>query len=111
MPHAGTLVVGEVIPMNTAHRMLAAMVVLGACEGTPPEVGERAEAVNEACTFGADRWGPEDQAGQSNTQTPEKALEARKLIHTGRSWSLGHQMREGMPTFPFPGLVGYQFEL
>lgn len=60
------------------------------------------------CTYGVARWGSDDEAGQSNTQTPQKARRAAKLIKTGRRWSLAHEYNAQMPTLPFPGLLGFQ---
>ena len=45
-------------------------------------------------------WGPGDEAGQSNTQTPAKVLEARKLIKLGKVYDLGHDYTPSMPMFP-----------
>lgn len=49
---------------------------------------------------GPSRFGPEDQAGASNTQGPEKVKEAQKLIKRGIVLQLGHAYEEGMPQFP-----------
>lgn len=51
-------------------------------------------------TPGPSRFGPEDQAGASNTQGPEKVKEAQKLIKRGIVLQLGHVYEEGMPQFP-----------
>lgn len=61
-----------------------------------------------SCSYGAARWGMDDEAGQSNTQTPKKAREAADLIKTGRRWVLSHEFNAQMPTLPFPGLLGFQ---
>lgn len=45
------------------------------------------------------RWGPEDQAGASNHVTPQKVLEARELIRSGRIYELGRIYEAGMPMF------------
>jgi kynurenine formamidase len=42
-------------------------------------------------------WGPEDQRGAANRQTPEKVLEAAKLIQTGKVYQLGHVYEQAMP--------------
>jgi kynurenine formamidase len=44
-------------------------------------------------------WGGEDQAGASNWITPEKVLEAVKLVETGRIYELGQTYERGMPLF------------
>jgi len=42
-------------------------------------------------------WGPDDQRGAANRLTPEKVLEANKLIRTGKVYSLGRVYEHGMP--------------
>lgn len=49
---------------------------------------------------GPSPWGPADDAGASNTQTPAKVYEALLRISTGRSFRLAHELERGMPTFP-----------
>jgi kynurenine formamidase len=49
---------------------------------------------------GPSRFGPDDQAGASNTQGPAKVKEAQKLIKRGVVLQLGHVYEEGMPQFP-----------
>src|SRR6266850_2229522 len=44
------------------------------------------------------RWGPGDEAGASNLMTPEKVLEAVKLITTGKVYRLGRPYEPGMPS-------------
>lgn len=49
---------------------------------------------------GPSTWGPDDNAGASNTQTPGKVYEAILRIATGRSFRLAHPLETGMPVFP-----------
>src|SRR2546426_7631163 len=42
-------------------------------------------------------WGPDDQRGAANRMTPQKVLEANKLIRTGKVYSLGRVYEYGMP--------------
>jgi len=49
---------------------------------------------------GPSRWGPTDEAGASNTQTPAKVLEAKRLIKQGIVYDLGHTYKPAMPMFP-----------
>jgi kynurenine formamidase len=44
------------------------------------------------------RWGAGDEAGASNLMTPEKVLEAIKLITTGKVYRLGRPYEPGMPS-------------
>jgi kynurenine formamidase len=43
------------------------------------------------------RWGPTDEAGASNWITPEKVLEAIKLVKTGKVYRVGRVYEAGMP--------------
>jgi kynurenine formamidase len=42
-------------------------------------------------------WGPEDQRGAANRVTPEKVLQASKLIRGGKIYQLGRTYEPGMP--------------
>jgi kynurenine formamidase len=55
---------------------------------------------------GPSPYGPDDEAGASNTQTAEKVREAVKLVKTGKVYRLGHVYEPGMPAFP--GDEGWQ---
>jgi kynurenine formamidase len=44
-------------------------------------------------------WGEGDQAGGSNWVTPEKVLEAIRLVKTGRIYEVGQVYERGMPSF------------
>ena len=44
-------------------------------------------------------WGPGDQAGASNWITPEKVLEAARLVKTGKVYEIGQVYEKGMPMF------------
>jgi hypothetical protein len=46
------------------------------------------------------RWGPGDEAGSSNTQTPAKVLQAVRHIRKGKKYTLGHAYEPTMPLFP-----------
>ena len=43
------------------------------------------------------RYGPDDQRGAANLQTPDKVLQAVGLIKSGRVYQLGHLYENGMP--------------
>src|SRR3972149_11432791 len=44
-------------------------------------------------------WGEGDQAGGSNWITPEKVLEAIRLVKTGRIYEVGQVYEKNMPSF------------
>ncbi|MEM7283733.1 MAG: hypothetical protein AAF438_19130, partial [Pseudomonadota bacterium] len=46
------------------------------------------------------QWGPDDEKGATNRITPEKVLEATKLIKKGQIYELGRVYEAGMPLFP-----------
>jgi kynurenine formamidase len=45
------------------------------------------------------KWGAQDAAGASNLITPQKVLEAARLIKTGKIYRLGRVYEAGMPLF------------
>ena len=45
------------------------------------------------------RWGADDQAGASNWITPEKILDALRLVRTGRVYEMGRVYESTMPKF------------
>ena len=53
-------------------------------------------------------WGPDDQRGAANRWTPEKVLEARSLIQTGKIYQLGRVYEQGMP---IPGKRHYSLTI
>src|SRR5882762_9605920 len=79
----------------------------------PPTVDEaRAAMAHPGCTYGVQRWGRFDQAGQSNTQNHRKMQEAASFIRSSsKSMTLGHGYDEDMPTFHLPGLSGYHLDI
>ncbi len=58
-----------------------------------------APAAAQEVLVGPAQWGAEDQAGASNTQTPEKALQAAALIVEGQTYSLTRTFEPSMPMF------------
>jgi kynurenine formamidase len=44
-------------------------------------------------------WGPDDQACSSNWITPEKVVQALKLVKTGKIYELGQIYERGMPLY------------
>jgi hypothetical protein len=44
-------------------------------------------------------WGPNDERGATNRQTPAKAMEAARLIKTGKVYSLSQVLEAGIPLF------------
>ena len=49
---------------------------------------------------GVSVYGPDDQSGASNTQTPAKALEAMSRMFTRETFRVAHDIELGMPQFP-----------
>jgi kynurenine formamidase len=45
------------------------------------------------------KWGAQDEAGASNLITPQKVLEAARLIKTGKIYELGRVYESAMPLF------------
>lgn len=49
---------------------------------------------------GPSPYGPDDEAGASNTQTAERVRDAMKLVKSGKVYRLGHDYEADMPVFP-----------
>jgi kynurenine formamidase len=83
--------------MNTAKH-----IVMGLLVGMLLVVTAGAAAAQGATPIGPQwwpsRWGAGDEAGASNLMTPEKVLEAIKLITTGKVYRLGRPYEPGMPS-------------
>jgi kynurenine formamidase len=45
------------------------------------------------------KWGPDDQIGAANLLTPQRALDAAKLIKTGKTYSLGVETSSKTPAY------------
>jgi kynurenine formamidase len=54
------------------------------------------------------QWGPDDQRGAANRMTPQKALEAKEAIRTGKTYQLGRVYEHGMP---LPGKRHYSLTI
>src|SRR5215472_4530064 len=46
------------------------------------------------------KYGPDDQAGALNEITPDKVLEAVRLVRQGRAYDLAHVLHQDIPAFP-----------
>lgn len=80
--------------------------------GSPTLDEARAVMAHPDCSYGVQRWGRFDQAGQSNTQDRRKLLEAAAFLRSAsQSIALGHAYDEDMPTFRSPGLSGYHLDI
>lgn len=76
--------------VSRSFKLLAAALACGATFAT-------AEAADWKCES---KFGPEDQIGNSNYITPEKTLEAAKLITKGKSYRLGIEVNSKTPAYP-----------
>jgi kynurenine formamidase len=91
--------------------VLGGLFVLGWCANEVSRTGARAQegtrksnATPEETPIGPrwwpSRYGPDDQRGAANLMTPERALEAARLIRTGQTYQLGRVYEREMPIFP-----------
>jgi kynurenine formamidase len=55
---------------------------------------------NRSDVWWPSQFGPEDELGMLNHVTPEKRLEAMRLVREGRLYDLGHVLDENVPVFP-----------
>jgi kynurenine formamidase len=78
-------------------------VATGIAAGTVTAQVTPAQAQAAANPLGAkwwpSPWGPQDQRGANNRMTPAKALEAARLIKTGKVYQLGRVLEKGIPLF------------
>jgi kynurenine formamidase len=78
-------------------------VAAGVAAGGVMAQAGKAEAQQAANPMGKDwwpsPWGPADERGANNRMTPAKALEAARLIKTGRTYQLGMILESGIPLF------------
>lgn len=66
---------------NDIQRTAAVLVISASCAGG-------AWAQNDWCKS---KWGPNDEIGAANLLTPQLAVEAAKLVRTGKTYSLGFE--------------------
>jgi kynurenine formamidase len=83
---------------------LAAGVAAGAAAGSVVAQTRPAEAQTPPVnpmgrTWWPSPWGPNDERGANNRMTPAKALEAARLIRTGRTYPLSQVLEAGIPLF------------
>ena len=57
-------------------------------------------AAQDAQSWCKSKWGPEDEKGAGNLLTPELALEAAKLVKTGKVYQLGVETNSKSPAYP-----------
>lgn len=50
--------------------------------------------------LGSKRWGPADEIGSANHVTPERVVEAARLVKTGKTYALGIETNTRTPSFP-----------
>jgi kynurenine formamidase len=75
-------------------RISSAAAVLLLCA----QVGSAQSVPGEDTSLSA--WGSEDERGAANRITPQKILEAARLIKDGQIYELGRVYEVGMPVFP-----------
>ena len=73
----------------TAKQLIAGILALGLCSTA---------AFAADCT--TSKWGADDTIGSANLVTPERTLEAAKLIKQGKSLPLGITIGPDTPAFP-----------
>lgn len=78
--------------------MAAGMAASGAGGTTPQAEAQEAKNILGE-KWWPSPWGPEDEAGASNRITPEKVLQAAKLIKKGKIYRLGMDLEGGIPLF------------
>src|SRR3989442_5364228 len=82
-------------------RMIAVALVIAVLLGTTASAAFAQATTPIGPQWWPSRWGPGDEAGASNLMTPEKVLEAVKLITAGEGYRL---RRVYQPRMPMRGL-------
>jgi kynurenine formamidase len=85
---------------RSIRRAALSAVLLGAVAAAPAGAHPPFDLGSYDPAPGPSPWGPDDNAGASNTQTPGKVYEAVLRIATGRSFRLAYPLEPGMPVFP-----------
>jgi hypothetical protein len=57
-------------------------------------------AVHAQSNWYPSKWGANDELGSANYLTPERALQAAKLVKTGKTYSLGITVNTTTPAYP-----------
>src|SRR5436309_14412783 len=78
-------------------RMIAVALVIAVLLGTTASAAFAQATTPIGPQWWPSRWGPGDEAGASNLMTPEKVLEAVKLITAGKVYRLGRVYAPGLP--------------
>src|SRR5438046_10511248 len=78
-------------------RMIAVALVIAVLLGTTASAAFAQATTPIGPQWWPSRWGPGDEAGASNLMTPEKVLEAVKLITAGKGYRLGRVYAPGLP--------------
>src|SRR2546426_10315392 len=78
-------------------RMIAVALVIAVLLGTTASAAFAQATTPIGPQWWPSRWGPGDEAGASNLMTPEKVLEAVKLITAGEGYPPGRVYEPGMP--------------
>jgi len=66
---------------------------------TPAQAQGTAPAGGGPDRWWPSKWGADDEAGASNHMTPEKTLDAARLIRDGKVYKIGRVYEAGMPLF------------
>src|SRR2546429_9754190 len=79
-------------------RMIAVALVIAVLLGTTASAAFAQATTPIGPQWWPSRWGPGDEAGASNLMTPEKVLEAVKLITAGEGYRPRRGLQPGQPT-------------
>jgi kynurenine formamidase len=82
--------------MVTARKLFG--VLTGVCMALLVAHGSSAQT-REKGPWWPSKYGPADQAGNTNTVTPQKILEALTIAKTGKTYELGHVYEPNMPQY------------
>lgn len=82
---------------HRAQRVAAVLAAVGLYASSM--IGTAEAQTRELGPWWPSKYGPADQAGATNTITPEKVLEALQIPRTGQTYELGHPYEADMPQY------------
>ena len=94
--------------MHSRSIFVLATVILAAYLLGPGHAAPDGDETPIGAKWWPSKWGADDQRGAANLLTPEKVLEARSLITTGKVYQLGRVYEHGMP---IPGKRHYSLTI
>ncbi len=79
---------------------LAAFTFAQPLPASAQEAARPAAAAQAGSDWFPSRWGPDDEAGAANHMTPQRIMDAARLVKTGKVYELGIVVAPSTPAYP-----------